>query len=335
MKISASIYSSRDKQLEELARELDAYRIDLFHVDCNDDLGVFDDIRRLRAVSKTPIDLHVISSDPEKFLAPIDELAIEYVTFQVESLTIPFILPISNKTHFGISLVTETPVEAFKAFEDRASFVLFMATTPGVSGQAFNKQNFKKIRQFRSLYPDKKIHVDGGINAELSFIMRNMGVYSAVVGSYLLRQEFIGSALMQLHSDDIRSRFQVGDFMLTVDEIPVMRAAEFDFIKSLQIIEDYRMGFTNVVDENNMLIGIISNADVRKGLLKTKAQIDHLQLRDVMNPNPAIVKVTDTISDLLDHIKSLSFPVLFMPVVDDNHHLRGTIKFNNLIKGEL
>ena len=31
-----------------------------------------------------------------------------------------------------------------------------------------NKENFKKIRKFRSTYPGKKIHVDGGVNGEVS-----------------------------------------------------------------------------------------------------------------------------------------------------------------------
>ena len=45
MKISASIYSTT-RDLEQVVRELDAHRIDLFHVDCNDDPKVFDDIAK-------------------------------------------------------------------------------------------------------------------------------------------------------------------------------------------------------------------------------------------------------------------------------------------------
>ena len=65
MKISASIYST-SRDLEQVVRELDNHRIDFFHVDCNDDPKVFDDIINIRKWSKTPIDLHIISKTPEK-----------------------------------------------------------------------------------------------------------------------------------------------------------------------------------------------------------------------------------------------------------------------------
>ena len=47
-----------------------------------------------------------------------------------------------------------------------------MTTTPGESGGKFNKINFNKIREFRKKFPEKNIHIDGGINDELGFIMR-------------------------------------------------------------------------------------------------------------------------------------------------------------------
>ena len=71
MKISASIYSGKNKSMLQLVKELDGAVVDYFHIDCNDDLTVFDDIKAIRRESKTPIDLHIISPDPEKFFAPM------------------------------------------------------------------------------------------------------------------------------------------------------------------------------------------------------------------------------------------------------------------------
>ena len=67
MKISASIYSSNKSDWHELIRELDAYQSDWFHIDCNDDFSVFDDIVEIRKHSQTHIDLHIISYEPQKF----------------------------------------------------------------------------------------------------------------------------------------------------------------------------------------------------------------------------------------------------------------------------
>jgi len=334
MKFSASIYSSSGKDLPALIRELDAYKIDYFHIDCNDDPRVFEDISLIKSISCTPVDLHLISSEPEKYLGAIRDLGIEKVTLQYENLKYKPIFQEFKNTDLGLAIVSETDVDVFEEFKDDFSFILFMATTPGKSGGSFNRNNFRKIRKFRSLYPGKKIHVDGGINEELSFILRNMGVYAVVTGSYLFHNQFIGSALLKLKSDDIKSHYTVGDFMMEKDEIPILIKGEYDFLQALQIIEDYRMGFTHIVDKNGVLEGIISNADIRRSLLRNFSGDLTKRIELIINRNPAIVCETDTISEMLNYIKNLLFPVLFLPVVDNKGRLTGTVKFNNLIKGE-
>ena len=71
MKISASVYSSKSQSLPEIINDLDEHGADLFHIDCNDDLAVFDDIAEIKQLSKTPVDLHIISAEPEKFFRNI------------------------------------------------------------------------------------------------------------------------------------------------------------------------------------------------------------------------------------------------------------------------
>ncbi|CAN0271179.1 unnamed protein product, partial [Chrysoparadoxa australica] len=68
MKISASLYSSKERALPDLVKALDKCHIDFFHIDCNDDLKVFDDIEAIKKISSTPIDLHIISDRPEEYL---------------------------------------------------------------------------------------------------------------------------------------------------------------------------------------------------------------------------------------------------------------------------
>ena len=71
MKISASIYSNNDRSLEILIQDLDKYNIDMFHVDFNDKKINFnkieEDIKEIRKISKKPIDLHIISDNPNKY----------------------------------------------------------------------------------------------------------------------------------------------------------------------------------------------------------------------------------------------------------------------------
>jgi len=312
---------------------LDEHHIDYFHIDSNDDLNVFEDIKTIRSISKIPIDLHIISSTPEKFFPFIQEYQIEYVTFQYENLTEPLEIPKEIKSHTGLSIISETPFEVFEQYANRFSFILFMATTPGISGGSFNKENFRKIRQFQKHFPNKKIHVDGGVNNELSFILKNMGVSTIVVGSYLFTTNYLGVSLLNLKSDHVESHFLVKDIMLTSD-LPLLSKYSNGFKEVLLSIEKHNMGFTIITDENNKMEGIITNADIRRCLIKKYNDFEHIGIEDAINRNPVFINENKTVTDLLKLVRSLSFPLLYMPVTDDYRRVVGAITFNNLVKGE-
>ena len=332
MKISASIYSNTEKDLNSLIEELDAYKVNYFHIDCNDDPSVFDDIQVIRRLSKTPVDLHLITSTPEKYFDIIAENNIEFLTLQYENLKGKIVIPGHIKSNLGLAIVSETDISVFDEYKDIFSFILFMTTTPGQSGGKFNKENFRKIREFRTKYPDKKIHVDGGINEELSFILRNMGVYSAVIGSYLFKGEFIGSAMLELKSDDINSHYTVRDFMFELDEIPILKNENISFLDVLNSIEEYKMGFTTITDKNGILQGIISNADVRRGLIRNYDHLDNIEVNSLINGDPAFIYDYENVTEVLAYIKTLPFPVLFFtffsPLVSLHLYLSGTLGAN-------
>ncbi len=334
MKLSASIYSSTSNDLGSLIRELDEHRIDFFHIDCKDDPAAFDDIESIRHLSKTPIDLHLITAEPGKYMPFIRELGVEYVTIQYENLQEAFYPEPVGSTQFGLALISTTPVKVFESYRNHMKFVLFMTTTPGESGGVFNEKNFLRIRQFKKKFPSKKIHVDGGVNEEVSFILRNLGVNTAVTGSYLFDSSYVGAALLNLKSDEIKSHYHVKDFMITKDELPLQLIDRFDFKSAIQYIENYNYGFTLIVDKDGKLEGITSNADIRRGILAHLDHLDKITASDILNKRPVIIEENRTISELMKLVKRLRFPVLFIPVVDRNHYLTGAVTFNNLIKGE-
>lgn len=335
MKISASVYSSKSQSLAGIISDLDVHGADLFHIDCNDDMGVFDDISQIKQLSKTPIDLHIISAEPEKFFAKIAELNIDYVTFQYENLKSDLLIPDSISAKLGLAITSDTDISVFKTYAKQFDFILFMTTTPGQSGGVFDKSNFKKIREFRKQFPDKNIHVDGGVNGEVSFILRNMGVYSSVSGSYLMNSESMGAAMLNLKTHEVDSHFQVKDFMRTVEDIPLLKAQDRSVVSILQSIEDYNLGFAILIDDNGKLDGIVTNADVRKGLLKHVDNLNAVSVEDITNTKPARANENFSVMELLRFIKQQSFAISYLPVVDDNNKVTGAVTFFNLIKGEL
>jgi len=334
MKISASIYSDKSRSLEEVIKDLQEHQVDLLHVDCNDDLSVFEDIKAIRNWCNIPIDLHIITNDPEKYYDYLRETPVEYVTFQFEDLEKSLQIPADIKGKKGLAVITPTAIDVFEQYEGY-DFILIMATIPGQSGGKFDAVNFAKIRQFRKKYPHKSIHVDGGVNGEVSFIIRNMGVSVAVSGSYLFKAPSIGHALMNLTKRDMESHYLVKDFMTPADESPIVKENELSIASVLTSIEQGGLGFCLVVGDNNELKGLISNADVRKGLLKCIDDLNKIDVKNLINANPVFVDSNATVNQLLQTIKQCSFPILYLPVLEKDRKLAGIVNFVNLIKGEL
>jgi ribulose-phosphate 3-epimerase len=332
MKISASIYSNKTKKLEELVKELDSFHVDYFHIDCNDDPAVFSDIAAIRKISKTPIDLHIITDRPAFFIPYISQDKTELVAFQLESLPAGYVLPDSAKTRYGFAIKPSTSIDMVERCGD-FNFLLFTSETPGRTGDGFKRDNYRNIRSFRNRFPGKPFHVDGGINDELSFVLRNMGINLVVSGSFLVNADFIGSALHRLRNDSIHSEIRISDFMLFPDELPMVRESS-SLKEVLESIEHYRLGFTLMVDKFHNLKGLISNADLRRGMMKKIGSLDTLTVEDLVNPEPFCLDENCTIAEMLKEIKSKRFPVMFVPVTDKSGALKGALSFNNLIKGE-
>lgn len=334
MKISASLYSSKTRPLSPLIKELDQCHVDLFHIDCNDDPSVFDDIEEIRKISNTPIDVHIITDQPEKYFPQIESMELEYVTFQYENLTSKLTFPKAPKTRYGLAITSDTPIEVFADYADQCDFILIMTTTPGQSGGKFRKDNFKKIRRFRTAFPGKEIHVDGGVNHEVGFILRMLGVHSVVSGSYLVNHDSIGAALLHLKSSAVHSDYQVKDFMIELEDAPVIRDGEHGMKDIIQTIEDYSLGFTMLIDQEGKLTGLSSNADLRRGLLRNIDDLNRLDIHDIVNESPVTISEEATISELLDLIQHKSFLISFLPVVNDDKKLTGALTFINLIRSE-
>lgn len=335
MKISASIYSYKNQEdLESIVKDLDVHHVDCFHIDCNDDLSVFDDIARIRTYSNTPIDLHIISSEPDKYTELIDKYKIDYVQFQVENLTKPYTFRHNGVTKYGLGITSRSSFDLLEPYINDIDFILFMTTVPGESGGTFKKENFQKIRKLKNTYLSKDIHIDGGINDEVSFILRNMGVSLIVSGSFIANNVSVGAALLDLRVHDIESHFHVKDFMIDREDLPVIGVDKTDVKIVLQTIEEYKLGFACFTDSNNHFYGLTSNADFRKGLLKNITDFNKTTLKDIINTNPVCIDEDATITDMLNLIKSKNFIISFLPVVNKQQELTGAITFFNLIRGE-
>ena len=230
--------------------------------------------------------------------------------------------------------VTQLYISVFEKVSDEARFLLLMTTIPGESGGTFNPNTFQKIREAQKRFPKHRIHVDGGVNHEVAFILRDMGVYCSVSGNYLMKSQHTGRALHTLKSGIETSKYLVKDFMLTYAETPVCLATD-NFESLLYIMDSAKLGFVCIINDDNTLAGICSNADLRRGLLKNVKDLNNTTLKDITNTTPLTANENWSIAELIDSIQEASFPVLFLPVVNNENKLTGAVTFNQLIKSNI
>lgn len=92
-------------------------------------------------------------------------------------------------------------------------------------------------------------------------------------------------------------------------------------------ISEKRLGVTAVI-ENEKVIGIITDGDIRRMLNKTE-NISGLTAQDIMTKNPKTIKSTDMVSDALNILEDFSITQL---VVVDNGQYKGVIHLHDILK---
>jgi arabinose-5-phosphate isomerase len=92
-------------------------------------------------------------------------------------------------------------------------------------------------------------------------------------------------------------------------------------------ISEKRLGVTAVI-ENEKVIGIITDGDIRRMLNKTE-NISGLTAQDIMTKNPKTIKSTDMVIDALNILEDFSITQL---VVVDNGDYKGVIHLHDILK---
>lgn len=98
--------------------------------------------------------------------------------------------------------------------------------------------------------------------------------------------------------------------------------------ESLQIIDGGAMQIALIVDENDKLLGTLTDGDIRRGLLKG---LDlNSSIESIIFKTPTIAKISDTKEEILN--LALSKKLHQIPIVDDNGKILGIQEIEELIK---
>jgi ribulose-phosphate 3-epimerase len=197
---------------EEVA-EVSAAGADLLHIDVMDghfvpniSIGV-PVVQCLRKKADLPLDVHLMVSEPDRYIEAFAEAGADYLSVHVEvchhlESTIQAIKAMGVKA--GVVLNPSTPLNTLDEILPEADFVLLMSVNPGFGGQKFISNVEGKIARLRRIIDEAGLHtlieVDGGVTTENAGRLRKAGVDILVAGTAVFGAEDYTSAIKALRS---------------------------------------------------------------------------------------------------------------------------------------
>lgn len=147
-------------------------------------------VEALARSTATPLDAHLMITDPDRNAVTYVEAGCGSVTFHVEAAAAPVRLAREIRSHgarAGMALKPATPIEPYADLLPELDMLLLMTVEPGFGGQKFLDLCLPKIRRARALLDKHGIEtwlqVDGGVSLETIERCAEAGADVFVAGS--------------------------------------------------------------------------------------------------------------------------------------------------------
>ena len=151
-------------------------------------------VESLRKATATPLDIHLMIADPDRWAPGFAEAGAQSVTFHAEAAHAPVRLARELRAkgaRAGVALNPATPIEACATMLGEVDMVLLMTVEPGFGGQKFLELVLPKITAIRTLVSeadlDVWIQVDGGVAPDTIERCAEAGADTFVAGSAVYR----------------------------------------------------------------------------------------------------------------------------------------------------
>ncbi len=197
VQIAPSILSADFASLGEAIARVERGGADLIHVDVMDGHFVPNItigppvVRALKRVAQVPLDVHLMISDPDRYIEAFAAAGAAMISVHVEvsphlHRTVHAIQALGVKA--GVVLNPATPVWALEQIAGDVDFVLAMSVNPGFGGQTFIPRSESKVRDIRALLDRAGNHaaaieIDGGIDVTNAALVVEAGARILVAGN--------------------------------------------------------------------------------------------------------------------------------------------------------
>lgn len=195
-RLSPSLLSA---DFAHLARDMAlAGRADWMHIDVMDGhfvpnitIGV-PVVKSLRRATSLPLDVHLMITDPSRYLDAFLDAGADILTLHVETETPEKLAAALSRIRArgkkaALTLKPATPIAALEPFWPLLDMVLVMTVEPGFGGQGFLPESIPKIENLRArldaVNPTCEIEVDGGITLDNLRAVAEAGANVFVAGS--------------------------------------------------------------------------------------------------------------------------------------------------------
>lgn len=162
-------------------------------------------IKWVRPCSDKPFDVHLMISEPLRYIDDFAEAGADIITFHVESdsdiaETIRKIKGHGIKA--GLVIKPKTPASAVFPYLQDLDLVLVMTVEPGFGGQSFMAEMMPKIKELKEEIDRRNLNVlieaDGGIGTATISQVADAGVDVCVAGTAVFKAEDPAQAIKEL-----------------------------------------------------------------------------------------------------------------------------------------
>ncbi len=157
----------------------------------------------VRKLTSLPIDVHLMLSEPSKYVRQFAEAGADNLTIHAEvsedvGTTLELIR--SCGTGVGLAINPDTALSSIEQILPLCDLLLIMSVNAGFGGQAFNPVALDKLKAAQRGFPELLLEVDGGVNLTTIAKCQQAGASLFVVGSAIFGQSNYRTALEQLNA---------------------------------------------------------------------------------------------------------------------------------------
>jgi ribulose-phosphate 3-epimerase len=201
--------------LEQVFQDLESSEVEFVHIDLMDGhfaptLGFPSGFIKLaKDKTRIPLDVHLLVEEPSRYARQMPLGPFDQISFHIESAEQPTLQQTieifrQSGARVGLALKPETPLQLLMPWIDQVDTVLLLNIPPGAHSVLPSPTAFLRLQELKTLqgsrFPNFRIEIDGGVNAETVGTFARLGADILVCGSIVFDGKSIQESVSALRA---------------------------------------------------------------------------------------------------------------------------------------